>query len=109
MLAFIDGGAVVGCCGCGSCSSLHGCVYGHWVVCSFADGCYLCAILQLLLQGLGASGVGQFGVMAVPIHGPPFLQSDLAVSPEVPSAGRVGLMAGVRGFASNGVVYLGAG
>ena len=40
---------------------------------------------------------------------PPFLQSDLAVSPEVPSAGRVGLMAGVRGFASNGVVYLGAG
>ena len=73
------------------------------------DGCYLCAILQLLLQGLGASGVGQFGVMAVPIHGPPFLQSDLAVSPEVPSAGRVGLMAGVRGFASNGVVYLGAG
>ena len=39
----------------------------------------------------------------------PFLRSDLAVSPEVPSAGRVGLMAGVRGFASNGVVHLGAG
>ena len=61
------------------------------------------------------AGVGCLGSWAVWSHGcshpwpPPFLQSDLAVSPEVPSAGRVGLMAGVRGFASNGVVYLGAG
>jgi len=28
----------------------------------------LCAVLQLLLQGLGALGFGQFGVMAVPVH-----------------------------------------
>ena len=54
-------------------------------------------------QELGSSGSWLFPSMS------PFLRSDLAVSLEVPSAGRVGLMAGVRGFASNGVVHLGAG
>ena len=54
-------------------------------------------------QELGRSGSWLFPSTS------PFLRSDLAVSLEVPSAGRVGLMAGVRGFASNGVVHLGAG
>jgi len=52
---------------------------------------------------LGSSGSWLFPSMS------PFLRSDLTVSPEVPSAGRVGIMAGFRGFVSNGVVRLGAG
>jgi len=51
---------------------------------------------------LGSSGSWLFPSMS------PFLWSNLAVSPEVPSTGHVGLMAGVRGFAGNGVVHLGA-
>ena len=46
-------------------------------------------------QDLGSSGTWLFPSMS------PFLPSVLAVSPEVPSAGHVGLMAGFRGFASN--------
>ena len=66
------------------------------------------AVLQLLLQGwlppdLGSSGSWLFPSMS------PFLLSDLAVSLEIPSAGHVGLMAGLRGFASSGVVDLEAG
>jgi len=69
------------------------------VICVQSCSCYCRCWVP---RELGSSGSWLFPSMS------PFLQFDLAVSPEVPSAGRVGLMAGVRGFASNGVVHLGA-
>ena len=55
---------------------------------------------------IGCLAFGQSSVLWLFPAMSPWLRSGLVVSSEVPSAWRVGLMAGLWGFASNGVVHL---